>query len=78
MALVALCSAASPLSMGIARRSRDLLERRRHPYNTRVDTEAGYCFGTIYANTTRLDGKTVFSGSRYFRIEEIGIVEITD
>jgi hypothetical protein len=35
-------------------------------------------FGTCYINDTGLDGKTFFTGSRYFQVNEIEVFEITD
>jgi hypothetical protein len=45
--------------------------------NTNSDSRTSD-FGCTYANDTRRDGKTVFTGSGNFKVKEIEIFEITD
>jgi hypothetical protein len=35
-------------------------------------------FGSSYTNDTGLDGKIVFTGSKYFQVQEIEVFEITN
>jgi hypothetical protein len=37
-----------------------------------------FAFGTRYTNDTGLDGMTFFTGSRWFKVKEIEVFEITD
>jgi hypothetical protein len=37
-----------------------------------------YCFGAHYTNDTELDGKTLFTGSKYFQVKEIEVFEFTN
>jgi hypothetical protein len=43
-----------------------------------TNTDSFTFFGRIYTNDIRLDGKTVFAGSLYFKVKEIEVFEITD
>jgi hypothetical protein len=37
-----------------------------------------YGFGRVYTNDTGLDGKTFFTGTQYFHVNEIEVFEITE
>jgi hypothetical protein len=43
-----------------------------------ADMRSFTSLGDTYSNDTGLDGKTVFTGSKYFQAEEIEVFEITD
>jgi hypothetical protein len=46
--------------------------------NCNANTNSGtYDFGYGYTNDTRLDGKTFFTGSGHFQVQEIEVFEIT-
>jgi hypothetical protein len=45
--------------------------------NTNLESHTAY-FGSSYMNDTGLGGDTVFTGSQYFRVNEIEVFEITD
>jgi hypothetical protein len=46
--------------------------------NCNANTDSWTWVGAIYTNDTGLDGNTVFTGSRNFRVKEIEGFEITD
>jgi hypothetical protein len=47
--------------------------------NCNANTNSGtYNFRSSYANDTGLDGETFFTGSKYFKVKEIEVFEITD
>jgi hypothetical protein len=46
--------------------------------NCNANTESRTNFGDAYANDTGRDGRTVFTGSRTFKVKEIEVFEITD
>jgi hypothetical protein len=43
-----------------------------------ANTDSATALGTAYTNDTGLDGKTVFTGSKYFQVKEIEVFEITE
>jgi hypothetical protein len=46
--------------------------------NCNTVTNLSFSFGVSYANDTRLDDKTFFTGSERFTVKEIEVFEITD
>jgi hypothetical protein len=46
--------------------------------NCSANTDSCTTFGHSYTNDTGLDGRTVFTGSKYFQVKEIEVFEITD
>jgi hypothetical protein len=46
--------------------------------NCNANTDSYTNLGPVYTNDTGLDGKTVFTGSRDFKVKEIEVFEITD
>jgi hypothetical protein len=46
--------------------------------NCNANTSSCTNLGLAYTNDTGLDGRTVFTGSLYFKVKEIEVFEITD
>jgi uncharacterized coiled-coil protein SlyX len=66
------------LSIVCAPKSGPFLGDIRVSGDSNANTDSDTCLGIYYANNTGLDGKTVFTGSKNFKVNEIEVFEITD